>query len=520
MAFNTQEQEIIKFGIQNGKSRADVESALKNYRLGVTPTAPKPTSFREDLFGDIKQTGSALKQTFKETTENLADTRLAKDSGEQGGFRSVLQGAGQLAGGISKAIGDVITGGVKAILPQEQEEQLKGAVARVATPIIESRPAQAIMERYEGLDEKSKRDVDALLGIGSLVTDIVGGVAVKNVAKSGLQKTVQVGGEVIDNIGDAVRGGRSFVGQGDDIKNAIGRFIAPDTDDLTKTALKNSTPEDIDRFVRIQEEALRTPGAITPYEVLGDTMTDATKQIQGQVKALGQQKSTIINQAKNGLTEFSAPTRNAILEVRRLGDSPVVDTFIAKLKTVKNKAQADKAIDELQDILYTGNRNLTIPQGSAIDKQLKGILGKYNNALKESLSPAYRNINTQIANRLKVVNALNKALGEVVDGVAVRGGSLVKQFFSPSGRKAKELFDYVKKTTGVDLAKDATLARYVMELFGDTRANTLLGGNIPTSVSGALNTAVDFAVKKTGVGEKLQDAARRGAIEKAKRLGQ
>lgn len=37
MAFNTQEQEIIRWGLQNGKSRQDVEQAISNYRTGVIP---------------------------------------------------------------------------------------------------------------------------------------------------------------------------------------------------------------------------------------------------------------------------------------------------------------------------------------------------------------------------------------------------------------------------------------------------------------------------------------------------
>ena len=57
-----------------------------------------------------------------------------------------------------------------------------------------------------------------------------------------------------------------------------------------------------------------------------------------------------------------------------------------------------------------------------------------------------------------------------------------------------------------------------MQLYGDSRANTLLGGNIPTSVNGIINKVIDFGVEKAGVGKKLQDMQRAGAIEKAKEL--
>lgn len=42
MAFNTQEQSIIKWGLDNGKSKEDVTKAITNYRMG-TPTQTKPS---------------------------------------------------------------------------------------------------------------------------------------------------------------------------------------------------------------------------------------------------------------------------------------------------------------------------------------------------------------------------------------------------------------------------------------------------------------------------------------------
>ena len=78
----------------------------------------------------------------------------------------------------------------------------------------------------------------------------------------------------------------------------------------------------------------------------------------------------------------------------------------------------------------------------------------------------------------------------MVEGVPTRGAGLIKQFFSPSGRKAKELFQYIAQKTGIDLAQDATLARFTMELYNDARAKSLLDG-LPTSKSGILNKAID-----------------------------
>ena len=94
---------------------------------------------------------------------------------------------------------------------------------------------------------------------------------------------------------------------------------------------------------------------------------------------------------------------------------------------------------------------------------------------------------------------------------------MIKQFFSPSGSKAKELFDFIKTQTGIDLAQDATLAKYAMELFNDSRAKSILEG-LPTSREGVVNKVIDFMVDKTGLGEGIQKAIRNASISNAKDL--
>lgn len=522
MAFNEQELNIIKFGKESGKSRAEVESALANYRRGTVPKKVTPVKTGVSEFAeDIKQTGSNLKTTFQDTQTKQAQAIESGVRGEQGLGRSFAQAIGIGAGGLSKAIEDVFTGGVKAVLPQAGEESVKSAVEAVAKPIMESSAVQSVIEKYNSLDEERKRDIDAVLGIGSLVTEFAGVGAGTRVASNLTRKAIKTGSEIIDNVSDVVRSGRTFVGQGQNVKNSLIEFISPEADDITKTILKESKPEDIDRFVRIQELATKDPRAITPYESIGDSMSEAAKQLQGKLKTIGEAKSEFLKPLNMGLDPFDS--QSIVDDLIRLkntnpSDVALVDDLLTKARAVKTKSGADKFIDQVQDALYTGNRNLTLPTGSALDKQLKGIVGKFNNELKKSLPKEYAELNTQYSNLKNSTDILNSALGEVIDGVSTRGGSLVKQFFSPNGRKAKELFDFIKQETGIDLAKDTTLARYVMELFDDPRARTLLGGEIPTSVSGVVNRLVDFTVEKTGVGKGLQEIQRKGAIEKAKKL--
>ena len=82
-------------------------------------------------------------------------------------------------------------------------------------------------------------------------------------------------------------------------------------------------------------------------------------------------------------------------------------------------------------------------------------------------------------------------------------------------KKTKELFEYIKKTTGIDLAQDATLAKFAEELYDNPNVKSLLSG-IPRSKSGVIDRIVDFGVEKTGIGTKLQDVMRKGSIQRAK----
>jgi uncharacterized protein YukE len=525
MAFNETEIKIIQAGKEAGKSRADVEKALFNYRNGIIPT--KTTSLKDETVNDIKQTVSDIKNTFSETQIKQSQALEAGVRGEQGLLRSFGQATGAGAQGLSNTIGDVFKGLVKTVLPSDAEQTVKETAQSVIKPIVNSAPVKLVIDKYNSLDEKTKRDVDALIGIGSLALDFYGGESTKELASNIARKSIKLGGETIDNVTNYVRSGKSLVGKSKDVKTSIIDFLAPEADDSVKTILKESTPNDINKFVKIQEQAVKDTRAITPYEYIGDNIANATKQLETKLKDIGRQKSDILKPLNKGLDPFENQSiiddlvslRNSKSDLQ-VSDISLIDDIITRAKNVKTKGGADKFIDDVQDLIYTGNRNQTLPSGSRLDKQLQGILGKYNGELKKSLPKEYAELNAKWSEIKSITETLNSALGEVVDGVSTRGGSLVKQFFSPNGRKAKELFDYIKTETGIDLAKDATLARYVMELFDDPRARTLLGGEIPTSVSGLTDKAIDLIVEKTGVGKSIQNSQRQGAIRNAKKLTQ
>lgn len=66
MAFSEQELQIIKWGTQNGKSRAEVEGALKKFRTGYVPPEPVEAepSFVERVASDIQGAGEKVQEAI------------------------------------------------------------------------------------------------------------------------------------------------------------------------------------------------------------------------------------------------------------------------------------------------------------------------------------------------------------------------------------------------------------------------------------------------------------------------
>ena len=495
-----------------------VSERLARHRLLASQrNQKKPSRFAETV-EDIRQMGSNIKSRFVAGADKVGEIRQAQSRGEQGGFQSAFQTFGAGAGAASQSYGDIFTGVIKGALSQEQEDALKGKVEETASKVMEnpliSSSIKSSMEAFKGLDENTQRNLEALFNIGMLALDVATLGGGKKVLEKGVetgidvaQKGAKVAGEVIDTGIDGVK----------EIKNKVTKAIASEPSEQVKTILRETPTSKLDEYVEIARKHSLDNRELSGFEKASEMMTDAATQIKKQLSSLGEQKSTILQKAKIGLEEFKDSPRRAILEVMKLEDSPIKEQVIAKLKNVKTKLDADKAIDEIQDMIYSGTRQMTIAQGSKLEKQLRGIIGKMNSELKDTLPDAYKSLNDSFSATINNLNSLNRGLGEVVGDVSASGAGLIKRFFSPSGSKTKELFEFIKKKTGIDLAQEATVAKFAEELFDNPNVKSLLGG-IPRSKTGVIDSMVDFVVDKTGVGGKARDALREGLIERAKDL--
>lgn len=509
--------------IQRGHQLEGVDSEKRLQEINKLNTPEKQRLTLKDRLleagGDLSLgIGKDIAESSQKRADNISETLDASKKGEQDMWSTSNQVVGQLAGAGADAIGALFKGVGNVFLSDEDEKGVTKFFQEQGTKVLENPQVQKIIEGYKAMTPEEQRNLDALGGLTSLLTNFVGGEAVgragtlaKNVTSKVANTTKTAVADVVDTVATTAKNVAPAT------KDSFVKFIAPNIDDSTKNVLKNVTKEKFDDVVKIAQEA-SDPTKPSTYETVANSLSKSAKQLDEQVKSLSKQKDIIINKADTGLKEFTKETGKAILEINReLKNSATAKLFINKLKTVKTKLDADKIIDELQDVLYKGSKDMTIPTGTREQKILKAIIGEYNKTLKSSLPKAYTNINTQITSRLKVLKRLNTSLSEVIDGIPTRGAGLVKQFFSPTGTKTKKIFEYIKKTTGIDLAEDAVLAKYVGEAFGDTKIKSLLEG-IPTSASGVIDKTVDFALEKTGLNKALKNAKQSGMIKKARDL--
>lgn len=91
MSFNTKEQEIIKWGLANGKTKEQVTQALTNFRTGVVP---KPQEASKTQEGYLSRVGSDIKGRFNE----MGQSQLKN---EQSGFKSPLSTGANIAKNLS-----------------------------------------------------------------------------------------------------------------------------------------------------------------------------------------------------------------------------------------------------------------------------------------------------------------------------------------------------------------------------------------------------------------------------------
>lgn len=192
MAFTSQEQDIIKYGVQNGKTRQQVEQALSNFRLGIKPQpAPKPVAATPS-YGE--RVTDKVGTDLSERADKVGAIQARTDTGPvTKAVQTFGQGAGAAANALETTVGEIP--GVKQVAKGIGEginwlaTSDLSPIKHLGDLIGSSKTIQEATNLYD-TDPSFKDSVDAVANIARLGGDVDSVIEGTNFAKNVTNKIV------------------------------------------------------------------------------------------------------------------------------------------------------------------------------------------------------------------------------------------------------------------------------------------------------------------------------------------
>lgn len=422
---------------------------------------------------------------------------------------AVGQTAGNIAGTVARGVGDIIGSVISPFIPEQAQE----VIGNVATEINKK------IDEIPGMTPELKKSMEDVFDTITLYGGGKGATAAKEFGTTTIKPAITGIGQSVEKTGQQIaRTGQELLRKPSQVVEELVQKPIPQQ---VKTTLNEIKPETFDKYVKAAKEGSITNKAGTALEVAGSAAQDSLDIIQRKLQNIGSSKSAIMDKANVGLKNMG----NEALKLRQQiqnyakdntlvgGDKTLINDILEKAKKLGSNPKAkevDKFIDYVQDKVYTSSRDLTIPMTSKTPAFVRSVIGQLNNKLKSVAGKSYSNLNDTYSKLVKIRDELNSKLGKEGE----RAGSLMKRVFSPSDARTKQLFEQVKKETGIDLVNEATVAKFVMEVFGDARQLSLLEElKIPKIVSNPLDFLWDRATKQFNTPERILERAK-GYIKK------
>lgn len=282
MAFNTKEQELIRWGIENGKSKEEIRSAIVRFRTGSTdsPTVPEEKAepgIVERVTGQITQAGERVNQAISGKGEFAGRTPVRR------GFEAASEAA------------SAIPGVAKEVLPAPARkaidkvgEAISSGVQWLADKIGSTEIAQKFVQDHP----EAAKALEEVAGTAAAAGNVAGTVLATQGAATSAQKTV-----------DAAASGAMKTAQG------------------AVDAINRARPSTAALYQQSKELVKPTP---TPQKALGEVLQGKTKDLKPGLKALG----AIDTEGVKTFSQLSKKIDDSIGEL-----SGQVDDFLAKDQT-------------------------------------------------------------------------------------------------------------------------------------------------------------------------------------------
>lgn len=482
--------------------------------------------FGRETAQDISQGFEASVQSVTQGMEKAQDVRERVEEGETTPVAGTLQTIGAGLGAGAGVVGNSVIMAGKTFLPEQAEQAISKVVGSGAEAIVQSRPAQEVMSMYENLSEEQQRNVVAVLETGEGLGTAFGFGPVVNRLKGSISKQAQNALKASD---DALSNVRKQVSTPDlKVPNAKGvkkvlmdvRFKLSDLDPQVETVLKRSDFNEVNKYFQQARLAKTDPGKDTPlslaagkaetaYNAIDEARRNAVIGKNAVLENVSDQRmpGNVLNDVMAGgiqrfKSRFGAEVRpdGAVSQVagRTLkldsADQKLVSEYFNRLNSLgvsPTVRQVDDFVDWAQGQLYKQSKTVSKFEVAAepVVKQLQSITGDINTRLKERVGGGYGEVNARVGRLIELQDELSRALG--ADNR--KGAGVMKRLFSPTGDETRRIFDEIKEETGIDLVKEATLAKFSMESVGDTRQASLL-----KQLDAGAKEAAEFSITNPG----------------------
>lgn len=435
-----------------------------------------PGGLVKNVVGAFKDAPSDLAEGFSELAGDLKERAMKTWDAFKGAndgelkLSSFTTPLGQGLGAVSDIIGHVVMTGGKLLLSDDQEKAVGRLFGTGAKKLLERKDENGmslgdaisiVSERFDGLEDETKRNLENAGAVAMFVTDLLGGVGAKKVTKEvaeeiaqrATKKAVKESVEGVINIPKELPQSVSIGTVGDDVAGDISKAIIPKRNaKLESQTLKRQGFEDPTLFQKLfggkrgikPSQELIDDGVVIS-EIIG---TPDTKNIQSFTKQLDDAGSSIREELRPRLKSetFSESASDEILSIGSEIEKDVLNAFSSTTKDEKVfKKFVDsflnaKNLDDLWSARIEWDKWVPKNVKQAGDLSSADLLARHDvwiqnrqkiNDLIEKLSPDDVEFKTKLNQMRALINARENVSTKATEFAKIKG--LVPQWLKVSG---------------------------------------------------------------------------------------
>lgn len=400
--FNEKEQEIIKYGLENGKSKDEVIKAISNYRLGVTSEQTNSSEqVKEEKPNYFQIIGNSLKTTATEFTDQakkaLTPPEVVENNPMQTGKNilsraiDVPEAALRFVGGVAKTVLSPIA---EIPIVKNSLEKIGGVIGKIPGIDYVVNKAGELSQQYPEASKDIQNIIDIATVAGTGLAETPAKEALSKGTELGVKGAKKLGEEAVDTATDIANNAKKMIGMGE--KTA------------EEKAIEAITPN-IKQLSTIEKKELLDAGKLTPETKLKPAqvvLDQEEKAFAAKNADLLQGKTAIENYTNisNRVSEMDASVGSYLKDQNLVFSKPklkakIIDGIDKIAKPVQVTEDSwKKATEQLvNDFMNSINKSQTIydlwEARKTFDRTLENVMNAFEGTptAKKALGRAIRN---------------------------------------------------------------------------------------------------------------------------------